>query len=559
MASRVRKLDVSLAVAACAVSFGITLSAIILVRHHAPLPARPPHTQDPVSVGAGVAGSLSPAALDRQWVTYSDRSTCADRAGGDGVSAVRLSPTQVAWFFSDSSLGPAGPHIGLSHQSGFVHNLVVMQTIRGRRSRLVTITGGQGCTGPGRPGHARSIVNPADAGGAASLRYWAGDGLRVGARALRFYTSYQPGALVPVGTVIAGYAIRQLVRAGEGPAFGAVIHPGITQVPSFVPPGGGTPVIWGAALVTHRDTVYIYGWQSPGPQLAIRCYLARVAAGRLTEVSAWRYYVGRGRWAASQLAAQPITAGPDLTIDTGFSVITAAGHYWLIEQAGGFGSPEIDAYPGPAPWGPFSTAAAIVLYRAPGIGLTAADHFQIMYEARAEPALSTGRTLVVSYNVNSLAVTAGCLPLSAFTNAVIQPRFIAVPRAEFADAPGTAPVSAAVGAGAGYPRATGKHEPQFFDSWTYRGGCPPLGAVQNISISSFKNKIRIRWRTLGPGVRYQIYLRSPGAVNYLLLRTVDPPSVTLSNLSGGRYQVLIVPENIHQRTGPDATVTFKAP
>ena len=83
--------------------------------------------------------------------------------------------------------------------------------------------------------------------------------------------------------------------------------------------------------------------------------------------------------------------------------------------------------------------------------------------------------------------------------------------------------------------------------------------MQNISISSFKNKIRIRWRTLGPGVRYQIYLRSPGAVNYLLLRTVDPPSVTLSNLSGGRYQVLIVPENIHQRTGPDATVTFKAP
>ena len=56
-----------------------------------------------------------------------------------------------------------------------------------------------------------------------------------------------------------------------------------------------------------------------------------------------------------------------------------------------------------------------------------------MYEARAEPALSTADTLVISYNVNSEAVTTGCVPMSAFTNTVILPRFIAVPLAAFGE------------------------------------------------------------------------------------------------------------------------------
>src|SRR5258708_35168732 len=100
-----------------------------------------------------------------------------------------------------------------------------------------------------------------------------------------------------------------------------------------------------------------------------------------------------------------------------------------------------------------------------------------MYEARAEPALSTKRALVISYNVNSLAVTAGCIPLSAFTNAVIQPRFIAIPRAVFgATAPGTVRPAAAAADPAGYPLAASRHGPRSVDSWTDYGGRPPLRA-----------------------------------------------------------------------------------
>jgi hypothetical protein len=535
---------------------------MVVARHQAAGHAagRPPSS---IPDQAGTAGYLTPAALDRQWIIYSDRSTCADRSGGDGVSAVRLGSSQIAWFFSDSSLGPAGPHIGLSKQSGFVHNLVVMQTTRGSRSTFVTITGGHACAGPGQPGNAHSVVSPANAGGVPNQRYWAGDGLRIGSRVLRFYTRFLPGRapFVPVGTVIADFSVRQLARDGRRPAFGAVIRPRITTVPTYIPQTGGTPIVWGAAVLRQGGTVYIYGWQSSYPNSPARqCYLARVAASRLADVAAWRFYAGNGRWATGQMSAQPITAGASLSIDTGFSVINAAGQYWLLEQAGGLGGTHIDAYPGTTPWGPFDTAAALVLYSAPGIGLTAADQYQIMYQARAEPALSTNRTLVISYDVNSLAVTAGCIPLSTFTNAVIQPRFIAVPRAVFgASAFRTGRPAAAEAGPSGHPSATRNHGPQLFDSWNYHGGCPPLRAVRDISVTQTQDSILLRWQASGPGVRYLVYLGSPGS-KYVLLRTTQTSSVTLSNLTHrSRYQVLIIPENIDHRKGPGASIAIRAP
>lgn len=553
MTLRIRKVDASLALCAFAVSFGVTLATVMIVTGHRSVTHKLDPRPGPVLVQTGAARYLTPAALDRQWITYSDQSTCADRAGGDGVSAVRLSSSQIAWFFSDSSLGPAGPRIGLSRQSGFVHNLVVMQTTHSGRSKLVTITGGDGCPGPGQPGHARSIVRPRNAGGQEDQRYWAGDGLRIAARVVRFYTRYLPGALSPVGTVIASFDVRQLASDGRGPAFGAVIRPSVTRLPTYVPPGGGTLIVWGAATLRHGSTIYIYGWQNPGPGVALNCYLARVPASRLTDMRAWRFYAGRvagsSRWASSQQNALPIPAG--LSIDTGFSVIEASGRYWLIEQAGGLGSPDIAAYPARTPWGPFDPFAGKLLYRAPGTGLTGADAYQIAYEARAEPALSTKRTLMISYNVNSLAVTAGCLPLSDFTNAAIQPRFFAVPRSAFGASAG--PVMAADGP-AGYRPTTVQRDPTWFDSWNYRGGCPPLHSVRHISVTRTSNRIKLHWQSLGPGVRYQIYLRGPGG-GYILVRTTTAASVTLSNLTpGSRYRVLIVPENSRQRSGHGAAV-----
>jgi hypothetical protein len=559
MAFRLRNPELALASGGFVVAFCVTLTAIVVVRYRAPdhAAANPP---SPVHVQAGENGPLTPAVLDRQWITYSNRSTCADRSGGDGASAVRLSSSQIAWFFSDSSLGPAGPRIGFSQQSGFVHNLVVMQTTRGMHSRLVTVTGGHACADPGGPSHPVSVVSAANAGGGASQRYWADDGLRIGPRVLRFYTRFEPGRVpfVPVATVIAEFPVGQLARDGRGPAFDAVIRPRITKVPTYRPSGIGTPIVWGASLLRHNRMVYIYGWQNSSPTtLARHCYLARVAASRLTDITAWRFYDGGGGWVASEAGARPIAADTNLSVDTGFSVVTAAGRYWLIEHAGGLGSPRIEAYPGPRPWGPFDTAAALMLYRAPGIGLTQADRYQIMYEARAEPALSSHHTLVISYNVNSLAVTAGCIPLTAFTNEVPQPRFIAVPRAVFGAA--TSGTTRLVNAAAGpnhTPPIAGKHDPRWFDSWKYSGGCPPLQAVRNVAVTRTKHSVIVRWQAAGPGVRYRVYLRSHDG-RYVLLRIARTSSVTFRQLTrGSRYEVLIVPQTNH-RKGPGTSIIIR--
>src|SRR6266478_1705230 len=127
------------------------------------LPSGPAARHPPAAATAhplAVPGAQAPdpAALDAEWAANSDRSGCANWAGGDGVSAIRLNSSQLAWFFSDTYIGPAGPTTGFSHISGFAHNAVVVQTRTGHGSAFVTVTGGGACTGPGRPGNAAPVV-----------------------------------------------------------------------------------------------------------------------------------------------------------------------------------------------------------------------------------------------------------------------------------------------------------------------------------------------------------------------------------------------------------------
>jgi hypothetical protein len=80
MTHRLRKADLAIALFGFVVAFGVTLTAIIVVRYEASghAAANPPSS---VHVQAGKDGHLTPAVLDRQWVTYSNKSTCADRSG----------------------------------------------------------------------------------------------------------------------------------------------------------------------------------------------------------------------------------------------------------------------------------------------------------------------------------------------------------------------------------------------------------------------------------------------------------------------------------------------
>jgi hypothetical protein len=531
-----------------------------------------PGAPRPANTGHGAVKQFAvgpvPTALDAEWAAYSDRSTCADWAGGDGISAVRLSAAQIAWFFSDSYLGPATASAGFSHSAGLVHNSVVIQTHAVPGNRFVTLTGGGLCSSATAP---VAVVSPRHVPGAhGEQRYWDEDGIEIGATVVKFYNRYLPGnaPYIPTGTVMAAYPAGQLSAAGRGPARGGVARPRLIPLPPFLPSDGGSPIVWGASILRTGNTIYVYGTQTPdGPFPYRRLYLARVPASRLTQFAAWQFYAGYGLWTARQRDAAPLqTWGSPLNVSSGFSVIAAGQRYWLIQANPIAGSQDIDAYPGGAPWGPFDQAAGIVLYRDTGIGLNAAHDFRIMYEARVIPAVSTSQALVIAYNVNSIGNTAGCIPMSWFSNTVTLPRFLSVPLTMFSAASGSGDVTVLTGP-ADYPRVAARDPSQWFDEWDYPDGCPPVPGVRSARARPRAGAVALSWPDAGLGVGYRIYLRPPGAASYLLRSTVSfvlsttarTISVTLSGLAPGKYLARVVPINLRLHTGHVGHVAFTVP
>ena len=561
---RRRGLDLLGLAVGLAAGVSITLAWLVPARGHPSGPTAP-STSPPVLIPGAPAGPepVSPAALDAEWLAYSDNSSCADWAGGDGVSAIRLNSSQLAWFFSDTTIGPAGPTIGFSHLSGFVHNSLVVQTTAGRGGTFVTMTGGGACTGPRRPGNAAPVVGPRPAyPGGPSDRYWEEDGLRIGGTVVKFYNHYRAGIepYVPLGTVIATFGVSQLSSAGRARQYGAVARPHLVTLPSYTPRGGDSPILWGAALLRAGNTVYVYGVRSPDISIADRLlYLARVPVSQLTAFSAWRFYAGAGRWAAGQRNArplQPLRGG--LSPSSGFSVVHVGRRYWLIQIGPALGTTDIDAYPARAPWGPFDYAAGRVLYRDPAVGLDAAHGYRIMYEARAEPALSTRNTLVISYNVNSEAVTTGCVPMSTFTNTVITPRFIAVPLSVF----GTRAPAPDTGVRSGpppYPSIVQRDPSHWFDAWNYPGDCPPVPRVLSVRARPGAGKVTLSWPDVGLDIHYRVYLTGPGEPGDAPVASAQAGGATITGLRPGTYRARVVPANYYQHAGPAAEVVFTIP
>src|SRR5258707_15505765 len=119
-----------------------------------PAARHPPAAATAPPLAVPGAQAPDPAALDAEWAANSDRSGCANWAGGDGVSAIRLNSSQLAWFFSDTYLGPAGPDIGFSQVTRIAHNAAMVQTGTRLGSAFVPVTGGGPRTAPGPPRNA---------------------------------------------------------------------------------------------------------------------------------------------------------------------------------------------------------------------------------------------------------------------------------------------------------------------------------------------------------------------------------------------------------------------
>ena len=317
--SRRRGLEIAGLVLGIAAGVGVAATWLIPSLRH--LSGPPPVNSPPVVVhdsagsftSPGSTTAPDPAALDAEWTAYSDRSGCADWAGGNGVSAIRLNSSQLAWFFSDTFIGPAGPTTGFSHISGFAHNAVVVQTRTRHGSAFVTVTGGGACTGPGRPGNAAPVVGDSPWLSGTHDRYWDEDGLRTGGTIVKFYNRYAASTFpfVPLGTVIASFDAGQLSSAGPpiplrrdepaGPWSGCRPTPRRPAGPRSC----GAPRCCASA-----NTVYVYGTQSPHVSDPLRhLYLARVPVTKLTAFSSWRFYAGPGTWAPGQQGARPVPLG----------------------------------------------------------------------------------------------------------------------------------------------------------------------------------------------------------------------------------------------------------
>lgn len=558
---RRRGLEVAGLVIGILAGLGIALGWLISTRGQPPRPVVY-STHPPVLVhgASGPSAEPDPAALNAEWAAYSNHASCADWAGGDGVSAIRLNSSQLAWFFSDTYLGPASPTTGFSHLSGFMHNSLVVQNKTQAGSTFVTLTGGGACPGPGRPGDAAPVVGPPPTvSGVSADRYWEEDGIRTGGTIVKFYNHYLGGTVpyVPDGTVIASFGVSKLSSAGRAHQYGGVARPDLITLPSYTPSAGGTPILWGASLLRTGNMVYIYGTQSPklsAPGHLL--YLARVPVSRLTAFSAWRFYAGAGTWSAAQSDARPVQAGAHAS--SGFSVVKAGHRYWLIQAATAQVAPDINGYPASTPWGPFDFTAGRLLYRDPAIGLDAAHDYRILYEARAEPALSTRNTLVISYNVNSEAVTTGCAPMSAFTNTLTLPRFVAVPMAVFGDGAGARANQAKSGP-TGYPQIVQQNPSQWFDAWSYADGCPPVPALASARARAAPGRVTLSWPDAGLRLRYHVYLRGPGEPGDTPVKITQKTGVTITRLQAGDYQATVMPVNFKKQTGRAAKVTFTVP
>jgi hypothetical protein len=378
----------------------------------------------------------------------------------------------------------------------------------------------------------------------------------VGGRVVKFFHRFGWGAAryKPLATAVTSVPVRSLTA--RKPAKSLRLKP--RELPAVTPVPGGTPIMWGAALLPAGDTVYVYGWHASDLRFQQkRMYLAKVQKTHLADMTAWMYYAGAGQWTTSQWGAQPVQPyGADLEVSSAFSVARLGGRFWLIQHEPAFDSPDIVAHPAAAPWGPFDRRQGKLLYRAPDVGDDAAHDYKVIYDARVLEPLSTEKTIVIGYNVNTVAVNIGCRSLNYYTDVFYRPRFVTVPAAEFAR-PGGGPGDRARGVQAGrelpYTPLVRQNPGHWYNTWNYPSGCPPVPAVTGVeAVSAEPGTLTLSWRNAGADVSYRVYRRRVGGrASFTLARTVSTPGVTLEGLeSGRRYEWRVQPINWKDDGGP---------
>lgn len=529
-------------------------------------PSAPHHAGQRTEPGVYDAdGRPSPRLLNDLWQQTGHTATCSQWSGADGMQAIRLDRNKIAWFFSDTFLGPVNPDGSRAPLSTAMiqNSLVVQTTTAAGRNKMTTITGGGTCGGGGgstlSPGAQALVPRPVEK---PRPWYWAADNAIVGDTLVKFYNRFHFGGprarYIPEGTVIARFKMGELTSAKPPTA----MRPPTTEIPSYTPVAGGSPILWGGAVLADGPTTYVYGWQTTDLSVQEkRLYLARVPTRTLADFSTWQFYAGSGSWSNAQSRAQPLQpVGANLSVSNGFTVAKIGGRYWLIQHEPDLFDPDIVAYPADHPWSPFDVTKRVHLFRAPEVGRDAAHDFRMIYEARLIPAVSTRDRLVIGYSVNSAGVSAGCRSLVSYSDAIYRPRFITVPRSVF--------TTGRADGGVSYdPRPVSniaaKNPGPWHDTWSGRT-CPVLRRIPYVSTRTGQDGgVTLTWPNTGLDVWYRVYERGRKKGRWTAYRMAGQtmtPSITLNGYKrGSTHQWKVVPLNVRGDTGPAVTIRQKLP
>lgn len=332
--------------------------------------------------------------------------------GADGTYSAALPGNRELWIFSDTFLGtvnPDGTRSPTTSDGGttpFVNNSFVVQPTGDTSSADLTTVHGGTAANP------TALMPPPDA----NHWYWAGDALADGnwlQAVYQEYGKYGPGAFdwKWVGNVVARYHGTDLSKPVD-----------VTPLPS------ASGVAWGVWLMRDAGYTYVYGVEDLGASKYL--HLARVHGHDLAN-GAFEYYAGTDAsgapvWSPSETAAirlpDPTATDGFLHVANEFSVSKLGNVYVLITQHTASFSADIDAYYSCRPDGPFVDRTTI--YTEPEMGhggKNGTDPNVFTYNAHAHPEVSSGDSLLISYNVNSFVNT------DLYADASIyEPRFIDV-------------------------------------------------------------------------------------------------------------------------------------
>ncbi|NYH42072.1 hypothetical protein HNR22_001799 [Micromonospora jinlongensis] len=482
-----------------------------------------------VNADSSVGFAKPNSSLNSLFNNYGNSASCSDWSGADATQSVSLPSGKRAWFFADSFLNSPTARVNGFNRSTLRNSIVIQNG-----SSMRTITGGNTCReNDSSLSFWDRFAKTPFSEPTGSAYYWPGDAMVVGNNVVKFFYRNVPqgGWWTDTHSAVAAIPISSLESSSV-----------INMQPTLLPPVysyGQHPINWGLALLPQGSEVYIYGAGIVNAQNSRRLYVAKATPNDLTNPSRWTFWTG-STWSAvgNQSAARAVS--PDLKVENGFSVAQVKGSYWLVQHEPGLDGGDIIAHPAATPYG--FGASRISLYTPPEGPRDAAHKYQFYYEARVHAGLGASDKVVVSYNVNTSAVSVGCRSRNNHDAGIYRPRFLDVPVDMFQPGSATVPSTAGSSDSGSYQRGIRDHSLEaqgnelskpaaavtpasavamaadygWYDGWAPpqegNGGCPPLNQATNLTgVAGPDGRVTLNWTDYGRDMWYWVYSRDATA------------------------------------------------